>query len=58
MEQALADLVLRGVVDRDMAMTRSSKAEQLDGLLVRGGMAPQAPPAEATPIGGLRAAGS
>jgi twitching motility protein PilT len=58
MEQALADLVLRGVVDRDMAMTRSSKSEQLDGLLVRGGMAPQAPPAEATPIGGLRAAGS
>jgi twitching motility protein PilT len=56
MEQSLADLVLRGVVDRDMALSRSSRAEQLDNLLTRGGMA--AAPAEPTPIGGLRAAGS
>jgi twitching motility protein PilT len=55
MEQALADLVLRGVVDRDLALSRSSRAEQLDNLLQRGGMS--APP-EATAIGGLRAAGA
>jgi twitching motility protein PilT len=55
MEQALADLVLRGVVTRELALSRSSRAEQLDGLLARAGMAA---PAEATPIGGLRAAGA
>ncbi len=55
MEQALADLVIRGIVDRDLALSRSSKAEQLEGLLVRGGMAATVEP---TPIGGLRAAGS
>jgi twitching motility protein PilT len=56
MEQALADLVLRGVVARDLALSRSSKAEQLDNLLQRGGMVTAAP--DATPIGGLRAAGA
>ena len=57
MEQALADLVLRGVVTREVALTRSAKAEQLDALLARAGMA-AAPAVDATPIGGLRAAGS
>jgi twitching motility protein PilT len=60
MEQALGDLVLRGVVTREVALTRSSKPEQLDALLARGGMA--APPAAAdggvAAIGGLRAAGA
>ena len=60
MEQALADLVLRGVVSREVALTRSSKAEQLDALLTRGGMsAPPAPVDGGTAaIGGLRAAGA
>ena len=55
MEQALADLVSRGVVDRELALARSSKAEQLDALLTRAGVTPLA---GATAIGGLRAAGS
>jgi hypothetical protein len=55
MEQSLADLVLRGVVDREVALSRSSRAEQLDAFLARGGMVAAA---DAAPIGGLRAAGS
>jgi twitching motility protein PilT len=60
MEQALADLVLRGVVTREVALTRSSKSEQLDALLTRGGMAaaPAAVDGAAPAIGGLRAAGA
>jgi twitching motility protein PilT len=60
MEQALADLVLRGVVTREGALTRSSKAEQLDALLARGGMAAAPAPGDgaAPAIGGLRAAGA
>jgi twitching motility protein PilT len=55
MEQALADLVSRGVVDRELALARSSKAEQLDALLSRAGLTPLA---GAPAVGGLRAAGS
>jgi len=60
MEQALGDLVLRGIVSRELALTRSSKAEQLDALLTRGGMAAAPAPADggAASIGGLRAAGA
>jgi twitching motility protein PilT len=60
MEQALADLVLRGVVTREVALTRSSKSEQLDALLSRGGMAAAPAPVDgaAPAIGGLRAAGA
>src|SRR5215218_2747831 len=60
MEQALGDLVLRGVVTRELALTRSSKAEQLDALLARGGMAAAPAPVDgAIPaVGGLRAAGA
>jgi twitching motility protein PilT len=60
MEQALADLVLRGVVTREVALTRSSKSEQLDALLTRGGMAAAPAPVDgaAPAIGGLRAAGA
>src|SRR5918992_3126244 len=39
MEQSLAELVLRRVVTRELALTRSSRAEQLDALLTRAGMA-------------------
>jgi twitching motility protein PilT len=36
MEQALADLVLRKVITRELALSRSSRPEQLDSLLERG----------------------
>ena len=35
MEQALAELVLRGIITEDVALTRSSRSEQLEGLLGR-----------------------
>jgi twitching motility protein PilT len=48
MEQSLADLVLRGVVTRDAALTRTSHTEALLGLIERGvtlasGRMPQPP---------------
>jgi twitching motility protein PilT len=55
MEQALADLVLRGIVKLDDALSRSSRPDQLFSLLERAGLdvsALQAPAAEAAPIGG------
>jgi twitching motility protein PilT len=70
MEQALADLTMRRVVNLDDALTRSSRPEQLLGILERGGfdvggaMAVQAAQAAAAsplqqPVGaGLRVAGS
>ncbi|HZO96731.1 MAG TPA: type IV pilus twitching motility protein PilT [Gaiellaceae bacterium] len=36
MEQALADLVLRKVITREVALSRSSRTEQLESLLERG----------------------
>ena len=36
MEQSLADLVLRKVITRDVALARSSRPDELDGLLDRG----------------------
>ena len=36
MEQALADLVLRKVITREVALGRSTRADHLDGLLERG----------------------
>ena len=36
MEQSLADLVLRRVITREVAVNRSSRADQLDGLVERG----------------------
>jgi twitching motility protein PilT len=36
MEQALADLVLRSVITREVAFSRTSRADQLEGLLERG----------------------
>jgi twitching motility protein PilT len=38
LEQNLADLVLRGIVAVDVALGRSSRPEQLEGLLKRGGI--------------------
>jgi len=46
LEQSLAELVMRGSVSQDMALSRSSRPEQLLGILQRGGFA----------VGGLRAA--
>jgi twitching motility protein PilT len=53
MEQALADLVLRQIVSRDVALSRSSRADQLLGLLERGVAFSSGRPAPAT---GLRVA--
>jgi twitching motility protein PilT len=57
MEQALAELTLRGVITPDIALSSTSRAEQYLGLLERAGfrVVPQA--AEA-PLGALRVAGS
>ena len=44
MEQSLADLILRGVVTKEIGLTRSSRSEELAGLLERSGFhAPIAP---------------
>jgi twitching motility protein PilT len=53
LEQALVDLVTRGIITQEVAMSRSSRPDQLLGLLQRNGLAP--PDAAA---GGLRVAGS
>jgi twitching motility protein PilT len=53
LEQALVDLVTRGIVTQEVAMARSSRPDQLLGLLQRNGLA--APDAAA---GGLRVAGT
>jgi twitching motility protein PilT len=55
LEQSLADLVMRGVVSREVALSRSSRPDQLFGLLQRAaGLT--ATPGEGL-AGGLRAAG-
>jgi twitching motility protein PilT len=53
LEQALADLVMRGKISRDAALTRSSRPDQLEGLLKRAGFGG----VEDMPVGTLRAAG-
>jgi twitching motility protein PilT len=53
LEQALVDLVSRGIVTQEVAMGRSSRPDQLLGLLQRNGIA--TPDSAA---GGLRVAGS
>src|SRR5918999_1219961 len=52
LEQALADLVVRGKVSQETAVTRSSRPDQLVGVLKRAGFGA----GEDLPIGGLRAA--
>jgi twitching motility protein PilT len=49
LEQALADFVVRGLVSEEIALNRSSRPEQLAGLLKRGG-------GGQTPQAGLRVA--
>ena len=48
MEQSLADLVLRHVITPDVAFARSSRPDQLQGLLERSGMTNFTTPASAT----------
>jgi twitching motility protein PilT len=55
MEQALVELVMRGVVTKDLALSRSSRPDQLEGLLQRSGFVDTNPLPAA---GGLRLAGS
>jgi twitching motility protein PilT len=52
LEQSLAELIARGIISQETALSCSSRPEQLLGLLQRAGLA-TAPEA---PIGGLRAA--
>jgi len=47
MEQALAELVLRGVIDEDVALARSSRPDMLLGLLGRAGPTGSVPEAQA-----------
>ena len=57
LEQALADLVQRGIVSQELALSRSSRPDQLQGLLTRGaGLTTSA--GDGSLGGGLRAAGS
>jgi twitching motility protein PilT len=56
MEQALAELVLRGIVTEEVAVSRSSRTEQLLGLLGRTGV--DGGLADAAKAGSLRVAGS
>jgi twitching motility protein PilT len=53
LEQAFVDLIARGIIAQDVALARSSRPEQLLGLLQRTGIAEAEPPAS-----GLRLAGS
>jgi twitching motility protein PilT len=56
LEQSLAELVLRGTIDQEVAVSRSSKPEQLLGLIRRTGT--DAPPQQPVAASGLRVAGS
>jgi hypothetical protein len=60
MEQSLADLTLRGVITLETALSRSSKTEQLFGLLERAGfdVAAAGAGSDEPSFGGLRVAGS
>ncbi|SRR6266542_1752590 len=56
MEQALAELTLRGVITVDVAMSRSSRPEQFLGLLERAGFERQDEQQEEAPLPSLRVA--
>src|SRR5258707_10425231 len=45
MEQSLAELIIRGVVSMEIGLSRSSRPEQLQGLLERAGFAEASEPA-------------
>jgi twitching motility protein PilT len=55
LEQALLDLVRRGKISKEIALMRSSKPDQLKGLLQRHGLLAAD---DEAPAGGLRVAGS
>src|SRR5947208_7272258 len=59
MEQSLAELVMRGVITKHVALGASSRRDQLEGLLERAGFAVPAEAAAAPPplAAGLRLAG-
>jgi twitching motility protein PilT len=65
MEQSLADLVQRNVITYDVASSRSSRPDQLEGLLERAGFTPASTPQTMSPVvapafgsgNGLRLAG-
>jgi twitching motility protein PilT len=63
MEQSLAELTLRHVITLELALSRSSRPDQLLGLLERAGFntsaayaEPEAPDVPLQPLGGLRVA--
>jgi twitching motility protein PilT len=58
MEQSLAQLVLRRVITRDVAIAASSRIDQLDGLLERAGFEEEPAAAPDAPFHGLRVAGA
>jgi len=59
MEQALAELIMRRVITQEAGLARTSRPDQLIGLLERGGFTATEPGASAPPLhGGLRVAGS
>ena len=70
MEQSLAELILRGVITKELALSRSSRPEQLAGLLERAGFGTEeadaaeanghqpAPAAPDLAFSGLRVAGN
>ena len=58
MEQSLADLALRGVISTEVAVSRSSRPEQLLGLLERAGFDVAVPAEQPTAVAAnLRVAG-
>ena len=59
MEQSLAELVMRGVIGKHVALGASSRRDQLEGLLERAGFGVPAETAAAPPLAaGLRLAGT
>jgi hypothetical protein len=59
MEQSLAELVMRGVIAKHVAVGASSRRDQLEGLLERAGFASPAESAPQPPLAaGLRLAGT
>jgi hypothetical protein len=65
MEQSLAELVMKGTITSDVAVSRSSRPDQLLGLLERSGWTDTSLPGtvaspfseDVAPAGGLRLAG-
>ena len=57
LEQALCEYVMRGVISLDVALSKTSRPEQLQGLIQRAGGAVGGLGGGDLPFGGLRAAG-